>query len=148
MNMTKGSIALFISGNNGCFSLIILKTEFLLLRSLSDYWPASSLLGPSPLCALPEGSGNGFQNISVATHRAIQLVSRIYMFGFLPIGWNRCSNLSWTLNVFFFIASFSFSLWWRHSVHLYCRAWQSEHGAGLDFSLQGTGTCFVTFADM
>ena len=34
---------------------------------------------------------------------------------------------------------------WRHSVHLYCRAWQSEHGGGFDFSLQGTGTCFVTF---
>ena len=39
----------------------------------------------------------------VATHRAIQLVCRKYMFGFLPRGWNWCSNLSWTLNGFMLI---------------------------------------------
>ena len=45
-----------------------------------------------------------------------------------------------------FITSFSFSPCWQHSVHLYYRAWQSEYGGCLDFILQGTGTCFVTFA--
>ena len=44
-----------------------------------------------------------------------------------------------------FITSSSISPWWRHSVHLYYRAWQSEHG-GCYLSLQGTGTCCGTFA--
>ena len=93
----------------------------------------------------------GLRNISVATQRAIKLVCLKWMFGFLPragTGFVTFAGLEMALCLFLicFITSSSFSPWWLHSVHLYCRAWGTEHDGGLDFSLQGTGTGFVTFA--
>ena len=95
-----------------------------------------------------ESSYNGLIIISVATQRAIKLVSWIWIFGFLPRGWNRiCWKFNGPMVVFYrlyniilllsLMATFSALIW---------RAWGTEPDGGLDFSIQGTGTVFVTFA--